>query len=387
MTASWIFAILFLICGFCLQHPFVTYPLSLRVFRALRGPVRSTRLSGTRPRRCAVVCCAHNEEAVIEDRARNFLEIRARNPDLDLAFYVYIDGSTDRTAALLAPFANEITVIIGSPRAGKSAGMNRILDQVDSDIVVFTDANVTINPERFPAVLENFADPEIGCVCGQLDYVNAAESATAEVGARYWKFEEAIKALETATGSVIGADGSLFAIRRTQFRPVPIDIIDDFFTSVSILCDGSRIILDPRFVAYERSTTQSDEEYRRKIRIACRAFNCHRHLWPRLRQLSGWNLYKYLSHRFLRWLAGFFMAGAVCAAIGFLLSIGEVGLPILLAGLASFALFSSRPPVLSTLREASWALIGTSVGVWKSLKGERFVTWSAATSTRVGPID
>ena len=90
---------------------------------------------------------------------------------------------------------------------------------------------------------------------------------------------------------------------------------------MSVLCDGWRCIYSLRVVARERAATQSKEEYRRKVRIGCRAFNCHRLLWPRLRQLSIWNFYKYASHKLIRWLTAFWILGAAVAIVGGILTL------------------------------------------------------------------
>src|SRR5205085_8236806 len=113
---------------------------------------------------------------------------------------------------------------------------------------------------------------------------------------------------------------------------VPADIIDDFFTSLSIWCAGWREVMCPDLIAYERSATRSREEFRRKVRIACRAFNCHRLLWPQVARLPAWDLYKYLSHKLLRWVSGGFLALALLSLIPALLSVG-VPPAILLGGM------------------------------------------------------
>ena len=129
----------------------------------------------------------------------------------------------------------------------------------------FTDANVQLDEDGFAHLARYFSDPDIGCVCGHLIYVNSEESSTASVSSAYWRLEELIKKLESDTGDVMGADGSIFAIRRSFHRKVPNDIIDDFFTSFSILCDGKRVIRAPELMAYERSDASSTVEFRRKV--------------------------------------------------------------------------------------------------------------------------
>ena len=119
--------------------------------------------------------------------------------------------------------------------------MNTLVGLTDADIVVFSDANVAFDIAAIPNLVEPFADPDVGAVCGHLMYT-ASDGATAATGSLYWRIEERIKALESATGSVIGADGSIFAIRRHLHRAPPPDLIDDMYVSLSILCEGARVV-------------------------------------------------------------------------------------------------------------------------------------------------
>src|SRR3546814_9893419 len=111
--------------------------------------------------------------------------------------------------------------------------MNTLVQAAQGDVVVFTDANVTVDPAALAALRRSFADPIVGCVCGHLVYTNGDEGATAAVGSFYWRLEERIKALESRSGSTMGAEGSIFAVRRRRYRPVPPDNLDDRFVSMS----------------------------------------------------------------------------------------------------------------------------------------------------------
>ncbi len=60
-----------------------------------------------------------------------------------------------------------------------------------------------------------FADPRSAAPAATCVYVDpdGGQPVTAQAGSLYWRLEEHIKALESATGSVMGADGSIFAMR------------------------------------------------------------------------------------------------------------------------------------------------------------------------------
>src|SRR3546814_15222371 len=130
-----------------------------------------------------------------------------------------------------------LRVFAAEERHGKSHGMNTLVQAAQGDVVVFTDANVTVDPAALAALRRSFADPIVGCVCGHLVYTNGDEGATAAVGSFYSRLAERIKALESRSGSTMGADGPIFAVRRRPYRPVQPDIIDAIFVSISILCD------------------------------------------------------------------------------------------------------------------------------------------------------
>jgi cellulose synthase/poly-beta-1,6-N-acetylglucosamine synthase-like glycosyltransferase len=366
-------------------HPFVTYPLSLKVIARMLRRTPAPPLVELPP--TAIIFCAYNEEAVIDDKLRNCLALSDADPATRT--FVYTDGCSDRTVEIARSYGDSIHLVEGKTRRGKSVGMNQLVERArgwGAELLLFTDANVMVDTGAVAALRQSFADPQVGCVSGHLDYINPGESATAMVGARYWSLDEKIKQLETASGSCIGADGSIFGIRTSLFREVPENIIDDFFTSMSVLCDGWKCIFNPQLIAWERSATVSSEEYTRKIRISCRAFNCHRLLWPRVRRMSWLNIYKYVSHKLLRWFTVFWVAGFTLSAIlGFIsLRLNRsimVGLPAVgVLGLVAVAVLPGRP--FSYFRNGFLAILATGIGVIKSLQGERFQTWSQATSTR-----
>jgi cellulose synthase/poly-beta-1,6-N-acetylglucosamine synthase-like glycosyltransferase len=372
------FAFFFLLLG---VHPFLTYPFSLFCLRLMHRrpivPASSSKLS------FAICVCAYNEERVIEDKVRNMLELRRTIPGLQIL--VYVDASSDRTAEILRRYEDQITLHVSCERHGKTYGMNLLVAMCKADIVVFTDANVIIEPDTLPALADYFADPDIGCVLGHLVYVNSDATPTAGVGALYWRYEEWIKQLESDTGSAMGADGSIFSIRRPLHRKTPDNIFDDMYVSMSILCDGKRIVRAPEVMAFERGATSFKEEYDRKIRIACQSFNVHRELWSRLRQLDGFNLYKYISHKFLRWNCIWtLIAGATFLDAG-LFAAGHRAVAVVCPMLALVGLLAGRLmriPGLTQLYEAAAAFWATGIGVVSSLRGVYFQTWTPADSVR-----
>lgn len=361
-------------------HPFVTYPLSLRLLARLRPrPV----LLGTPAGQVAFCVCAYNEEGVIRAKVDNMLAAGKAVGGLEVL--VYVDGATDGTAAIVREYGDRVRLVASGARLGKTHGMNTLAGMTRADYLVFSDANVSFALDALPRLLAPFADPAVGCVCGHLVYTRPEGNVTAATGSLYWRLEEAIKTLESATGSVMGADGSIFALRRAVHEPPPPDLIDDMYVSLAALCSGHRIVRVADALAYEEAVSRPGEEFRRKVRIACQAFNVHRALWPRLRRLSALDLYKYVSHKLLRWLtAGLLAAGAVCvlAALAVAQAWWLLGAAILAGGAAAGALATARGGLLATGRDVLGAFIATGIGVWRSWRGDRFQTWSPPASAR-----
>jgi cellulose synthase/poly-beta-1,6-N-acetylglucosamine synthase-like glycosyltransferase len=334
--------------------------------------------------------CAYNEAPIIADKVENLLSLReAAGGDLDIL--IYVDGATDDTASILEPYRDRVRLVIEGDRRGKTQGMNLLVAQTRASIVLFTDADIRIDPSAVAVLRRYFADPSIGCVCSHLTSVNASQSATAFVGSIFRSFSEWSKGLETATGSVIGADGSLFAIRRRLHRPVPNGLIDDIFVSIGILLAGYRVVRAPELRAFESHTTQAADEFRRKVRIANQSMHIHFELWPELRRLDAWHTYKYIGNRLLRWIGGYFLIVAMLLlATAAVLTLGPVMVLAVSGSLVLLflaALWARLGPAM-TLLNVLLALAGNVVGVWRALRGERAITWEPPSSARgIGVCD
>jgi cellulose synthase/poly-beta-1,6-N-acetylglucosamine synthase-like glycosyltransferase len=374
------------LCLLAACHPFITYPWSLIVLQALRPTKRSR--SDSIPDAyldCAVCVCAYNEERAIASKVENLLALRAREPHLEIL--VYVDGATDRTAEILRTYGSKIDLHVATQRRGKTYGMNLLASKAKARILIFTDANVLMDMDCVRDFRRYFADPDIGCVSGNLIYTNGGASATASSGSVYWRFEEAVKKLEMESGSMMGADGSVFAIRRSLHQPPPEHLIDDLYVSLMILCGGYRVIQASDALAYEESVVSGREEFKRKIRIACQAFNVHRLIWPEIRKLGRVTIYKYVSHKLIRWFTIYLLLLAALAFEAALMVAGHaiVGIAIFAAMAAALLLgcVSSIKP-FAQLAGIIAAFAGTGLGVWRSIRGERYQTWTPAASIRRG---
>ncbi len=358
-------------------HPYISYPITLLWFgdRPVRKGV------APRPRSAALFFAAYNEERALPSKLANIAEIKARYPWIEVI--AYSDMSSDRTLEMLLARPDLLRVVPSHERTGKATGMRHMVASTDAEICIFTDANVILDPDSIEPLLDYFTDPEVGGVAGTLRYTNDGESLTAEVSGLYWRLEEWIKQQEARSGSIMGADGSIFATRRKLYPVVPPHLLDDMTVSMSTIFEGYRLIHALDVIAYEKNATASADEFRRKRRIACRAFNTHRHLWPSIRRTFGAaDTYKYVSHKLLRWLGLPILAlAAICTTV-LLLHAGQPLLALLLWVLAGAGLLAARAHIrpFSQIAEILWSISAIFVGLTDSWRGQTYQTWAPAKS-------
>jgi cellulose synthase/poly-beta-1,6-N-acetylglucosamine synthase-like glycosyltransferase len=358
-------------------HPYVFYPFSLRAMKAVPVP----QADAPRPD-ATLFFCAFNEQRALPAKLANIEAIKALHPDLEVL--AYSDMSTDGTLALLESRPDLLRVVPTTERTGKATGMRQMVAQARGEICIFTDANVILDPASVGRLLDYFRTQEIGGVSGTLHYVNDGESATASVGGLYWRLEERIKALESRCGSMMGADGSIFATRRSLYPDVPAHLLDDMIVSISVTFSGHRLISANDVIATERNTTDPRDEFRRKRRIAARAFNTHRHLWPQICQhYNVADRYKYISHKLLRWFGAPVLAGAAIALTSALYLDGLWPIATLLwAGALAVMLLGERAKLypFSTLSGIAVSIIATFAGIIDAMRGRTYQTWAPAKS-------
>lgn len=371
---------------FCLlaAHPFVTYPLSLLILKRWGKSGGQPAPGGEWRPRVAICMSAFNEEGVIVAKMHSLLEIAQRYGNVTI--HVYADAPSDRTVDLLRPFADRVDLVISEVRTGKTFGMNTLVARSDSEILLFTDANVTHDPDILAKIVAPLVDPTIGCTSAHLIYSNRQESPTATTGAVYWAIEERIKRIESDSFGLVGVDGAMFAMRRSLHRPPPPRLIDDLYLSLLVLIRGARVVSQPDAMVYERSAVLSVEESARKRRIACQAMNVHRELWPELRRMPALRLYGYVSHRLIKWMTPFLV---LCAGLCFLAAAAvRFGAGLTLAATAAAALVlwlgelaKFRPVLIVTTAIAS--LYGVAAGVFDSIfMGKTYTVWDPAHSVR-----
>jgi cellulose synthase/poly-beta-1,6-N-acetylglucosamine synthase-like glycosyltransferase len=203
------------------------------------------------------------------------------------------------------------------------------MQEVKTDIVVFTDANTMVNKQALLLMSRHYSDPTVGAIAGE-KRVHIEETADATAGEGfYWKYESKLKKWDSELYSVVGAAGELFSIRTDLYEPVePDTILDDFMISMNIARKGYRIIYEPEAYAMEKASADTAEELKRKIRISAGGVQSTLRLKSLLLPFKQPVLtFEYISHRILRWvLTPYLMILVFILNIFFVVNVGWLGL-------------------------------------------------------------
>jgi cellulose synthase/poly-beta-1,6-N-acetylglucosamine synthase-like glycosyltransferase len=295
-----------------LSYVCIGYPLIL----ILAGSLHTQRMdAGAVLPRVSLIISAYNEEKVIGEKLQNSLALEYPRDRLEIV--VVSDASSDRTDAIVEGYAPEGVRLQRMPtRGGKTAGLNAVVPIIQGEIIVFSDANAFYAPDAIQKLVRNFLDPSVGCVAGDSRYTKLEASYVGESENTYWSYERLLKVKESALGSMVGADGAIFAIRKHLYSPLKAEDINDFVLPLQIVAQGYRCIFEPEAICYENAVVHFAEEFRRKIRVVNRSW----HGMFRVKELLnpfryGWFSVQLISHKLLRWLIPVFLMSLLLSSV------------------------------------------------------------------------
>lgn len=238
-----------------------------------------------------------NEEKVIREKITNSLKLDY--PDLDIV--VISDGSTDNSVKICKEFSDKIRLFYSNDNKGKNESINSVMPFIDSEIVVFTDANTFYDKKAIKNLVRNFSDHSTGCVVGQLKLYQTENSNIGGGEGIYWKYEHMLKKLESRIGCLLVANGGIFGVRKELIEKLEPDIANDFQIPISVASKGYKVVYEPEAIAYEKTSTDPKEEFSRKVRIVNRGLIGLKKLRSKIR---GIRLFEFIFHKFLRWMVG-----------------------------------------------------------------------------------
>ncbi len=304
---DYIFLFIFFLSGFLIAHTYLFFPFLMKLLS--KSPQEFT---CPVPRlKVAILMAAYNEEQVIRKKMDSTLN--TNYPMELLEIWVGSDCSTDKTDEILTEYSNQYSNVHFTrfhQRTGKPQIINHLQEKVQADILILTDADTIFNKDTIPELVRPFANPEIGGVQASFIFIitHSENKDVAHQEMTYNKIEIGIKKGESRLGSIIGAEGACYAIRKSLYVPTPNNfIVDDFFIFMNVLAKGFMTVVNEKALAIREISGDSKVEFKRKIRIGSGNFQnffYFKKFWLPF-SITSW---VYWSHKVLRWFTPFFLA-------------------------------------------------------------------------------
>ena len=252
-----------------------------------------------------LLVAAYNEEDVIEEKIKNSLALDY--PEDKLHVVVVSDGSTDRTDEIVKRYENNGVELFRTDRLGKTVARNRAVENAKGEVLVLTDANAFFRQDALKNLVIHFQDPEVGVVCGALVLKRADGSENL-----YWRYEKLIKSLENKFHSIIGANGSIYAIRKELYSPLPPEVDDDFVEPLIVYMKGKKAIYESGAISEEEDIPAEDiqSEFQAKRRVVLRGLQSLAHVKGILNPFKYPTMsFEIFSHKVMKWFVPFALIG------------------------------------------------------------------------------
>lgn len=297
--------ILFLILVILTLYSFFIFQVVLYVIGKLFGS--DVKSSESNLPFVTLVISAYNEEKVIASKILNSLELNYPRDLLEII--VVSDSSTDNTDTIVKEYEQQGVILYrSSVRQGKTAGLNMAIDKTRGEIVVFTDADSMFDKNAVFEMAKLYSDPRVGSVTGSTNYISHQNGEMVATSSIYTKLERLTKKLESKIGSCVGADGAIFSIRKTLYRQLMNDDINDLVIPLNVVMQGYRVIYSDKVFCTEEPSSSSSNAFSRQARITNRTL---RALFRRIHLLNPFKYplfsFEILSHKFIRLSVPFYL--------------------------------------------------------------------------------
>ena len=298
--------ILFWFCLFLVFYTYLGYGMLLWLLVRLKRIFRGKAIQMALPAdddlpHVTFMICAYNEEDVVKEKMANTRQLDYPADKLHIMWVT--DGSSDGTNDRLREYP-DVEIVFTPERKGKTAALNHGIGLVTTELTMMTDANTMVNPEAVREIVRCFQDPQVACVAGEKRVMARNEQQTAAEGeGLYWRYESALKRLDSELYSAMGAAGELNAIRTAFYRPMPENaLLDDFVMSMRMVDEGYKIAYTSDAYAMEYGSADLQEESKRKRRIAAGGLQSVWWLRVMMNPFRHFVVaFQFVSHRVLRW--------------------------------------------------------------------------------------
>lgn len=365
-----------------LAYTLVGYSMVMSALARIRR--RPVKCDG-QPFPLSVVLCVKNEASLIGARLENLLSMDYP-PEL-LEIIVVSDGSTDATAEVVQSYADKnVRLVEYAESRGKAYALNHGVEAAANPYLLLCDARQTFGSDVARRLVGYFADDAVGAVSGRLVLQPKHGEAPAQGLGAYWDMEVRLRADESASGSVVGVTGAIYALRKSCFEPLPEGtVLDDVLIPMRAVLQGKRVMFEPEAVAVDEKAVDKQGELNRKIRTLygnLQLFDLEPRLFIPFANPDWW---RFVSHKILRLFLPLFFAVACLSSllsggIWFWFGVLQIGGWCAAFVAWKLCLDSKIFRILATLCLLNLAI----VSAWqKYLTGDRDV-WSVASSNYRG---
>ncbi len=335
----------------------------------------------------SLIVSAYNEGKNIENKLNSLLSMDY--PEERLEILIGSDGSTDSTDSIVNRFIQEKPKFMlyfyrKERREGKPNMLNLLASKAKNDILIFGDCRQRLDERAVKEIVKYFEDPKVGSVSGELYYESDDKNKIAAGLGIYWKYEKFIRKSESRLGSMLGATGALYAIRRELFPDLPADLIlDDVYIPMKIVDKGYRAIFDKRAKVYDKVFKESREEFLRKTRTLAGNYQLIYYLGYLFNPFKGKISWQFFSHKFLRLMVPFLLLAVFVSNIFIVKLSLFYGIFILLQitfyGLAILGgTFNTENKLFDVPHMFCVMNLAAVVGLYRFLHNKQEVTWEKA---------
>jgi len=363
-------------------YAYVAYPAIIWAIAKMR-PAGHGRLQNADWPAVTITVPVYNEVSSIRTTLERLLEVDYPKDRLQLI--VLSDASNDGTDDIVRELGDRGVELLRAPtRRGKTAAENAAVAVARGDVIVNVDATVVVPPGSLKQLIRAFEDPTVGVASGRDVSVSAGDKHDAGAESSYTSYEMLVRDLETRAGSIVGASGCFYGIRRSiRVSPLPSGLSWDFASTLVAREQGYRSVSVPGAVCLVPRTAEIRSELRRKTRTMARGISTLFHFRALMNPLKyGGFALMLISHKLFRWIPYLLLPAAIVAlallatrssVAGILLAIVVVGL---VSGAAAIRYGSSIRFKPVTLVGFVVAAVSAGFLAWvDALRGTHLVTW------------
>jgi cellulose synthase/poly-beta-1,6-N-acetylglucosamine synthase-like glycosyltransferase len=339
------------------------YPALVWLISTLR---RRRPSEGSEPRRVTFILATRDAPEAIEARIRNFLDTDLSPEDIEVV--VAIDATS--TAKPPAVVDDRVRIVAGDAPGGKASTLNAAVRAARNDTLVFSDSAQAFTRSTARLLAERLNADRNGAVSGQLVLAGGRSAGT--LAEYYWLLERSLRRWEAEIHSSIGVSGSVYAMRRDLWKPLPAGLIlDDLYIPMQLILAGWRVGYESEAIAVDSRRFATRQERGRKTRTLTGVLQLCAWMPAVLNPIRNPAWLQFVCHKLLRMLTPY-LTLLCAAALGVMyLQFAITRRPVLIGTLVTAVLLSAIAPVRTRM-------VSAVRSVWDLQASIVVATWNAA---------